>query len=263
MPNSIPYKGLGKEELDQVFNSSEEVVSFAGAGYLAMHKSTIQEIQAQKDRNDKAAQKGMHMTINSNLDKPLHLQPDTEELMNRLVQTVQENEAADPVEDDQIRDMRELATFCITTETQAEPKAECILVRGEHARSRKLYNIRFNLKSAVALLFDWLLLGKITENTSLQLIVMLIVSIAKLYDLMLAEFGTLHAAVLQELYRVPKENGTIEEGAVIQRVLERYNVVHPDWDDEAVREAITQLDNYHCIELINGNLTITESIVIQ
>lgn len=263
MANSIPYKGLSKEELDQVFNSAEKVVSFAGTGYLAMHKSAIQEIQSQKDRNDKAAQKGMHMTINSSLDKPLHLQPDTEELVNRLMQTVRENEDADPVGDDQIRDMCELATFCISTEAQAEPKAECILVRGENARSRKLYNIRFNLKGAISLLFDWLLLGKIAESTSLQLMVMLVDSIAKLYDLALVEFGPLHAAVLQELYRIPKENGTVEEDAVVRRVLEQYGAAHPDWNDETVREAITELDKFHCIELINGNLTIIESIVIQ
>lgn len=264
MAHNTPYRGIKKAELEQILKGSKAVSSFAGSYYVKMHKSVIQEIQAQKDHNEKAIQSGMHMTINSGLDNPLHLRSDIEKLVDELSQIVQADmDIQYPVTEDLIFDLRELAAFCITTEPQAEQKAERILIRGENASSRKLYNIRFNIKGAISLLFDWILLGNITESASLQLAVMLVRSVAKLYDLTLKKFDAIHAAVLQEIYSAPKVNGMAGEDEVIEHVLTRYGKKHSDWDSATIRNAITELNNFRCIELADSKIAITEAVVIR
>ena len=137
------------------------------------------------------------------------------------------------------------------------------MVRGEHARSQKLYNVRFNIKNVISLLFDWILLGDITESTSLQLLVMLILSIGKLYDLTIKEFNELHAVILQEVYRAPKIDGMVEEDFVIQRIQSQYEAEHPDWDVPTISAAVTELDKFCCLDICNGKLALTENLVIQ
>lgn len=264
MAHSVPYKGIEREKIEQILKEAQAVPSFAGPDYAKMHKSVIQEIQTQKDHNGKAVQRGMHMTINSGFDDSLRLKPDIEELIDQLSQIAQKHgDGHDPVPVELLGSLRELATSCITTEPQAEPKAERIFVRGESAQSRKLYNIRFNIKRAVSLLFDWILLGNITEATSLQLIGMIIRSVSELYDLSLKEFDALHAVVLQEVCRANKVNGWVEETVVVQHILDRYGVEHAEWDCEAICRAVTELDQFQCIELTDGKIAITETIVIQ
>lgn len=264
MAHSIPYKGIERKEIEQLLREAEVVPSFAGSSYAQMHKSVIQEIQIQKDCNGKAVQRGMHMTINSGFDDSLRLQPDIEELIGQLSQiALKHGDGDNPVTTELLTSLQELATSCITTEPQAEPRAERIFVRGENAQSRKLYNIRFNIKRAVSLLFDWILLGNITETTSLQLFGMIIRSVSELYDLSLKEFDTIHAAILQEVFRANKVNGWVDEDTVVQHVLDRYSVEHSEWNRETIFRAITELDQFQCIELTDGKISITETIVIQ
>lgn len=273
MARNTPYKGMKKTELNKLLKQSKSVTSFAGPEYVAMHKSVIQEIQTQKDRNAKAAQRSLHMMINSGYSykDSLQLQSDVRDFINGLQEIARDNNSilqlnstqAGPLEESQINNLCELAISSITIENQAEPKAEKILVRGEKAQSRKLYNIRFNWKGLVSLLFDWVLLGQVSSEQALELIVMLIRSIGKLYDLSLIKFDYIHAVILQEWYRTPKENGAVEEDKLVEILLTKYKDKIPDLSQEKIRGAIEQMVDFHCADIEDGKVIITESLVIK
>lgn len=254
MAQNVPYRGIKKSELKKLMKQSTSVTSFAGQEYEAMHGSIIKEIQTQKDRNARVAQKSQHMMINSGIEEPYRLQPEIQFFINGL---------HDIVKEDQFDNLCELAISNITIETQPEPKAEKILVRGEKARSKKLYNIRFNIKGMISLLFDWLLLGQIDEASTLQLIVMLIKSVGELYDLCLVEFDSIHALILQEWYRLPKENGGVEENKLIEMILTKYQGQIENLNENSIAHAIDELVKFHCADIDDGILTLTESIVIE
>ena len=259
-----PYRGMKNSEVKRLLKSSKKVSSFVGPAYVAMHKSVVSEIQAQKDRNAKAAQRSMHLTINSCYNDSPRLQPEIQDIVDGIRDILHESRSdVIGVEDYQINTLSELAISSITIENLAEPKAEKILIRGEKAQSRKLYNIRFNMKGLVSMLFDWLLLGQVTEDETLKLIVMLIRSIGELYDLSLKHLEKIHAIILQEWYRLPKSNGAVNEDDLIKDILCKYGDNSSNLTEREIRVAVDQLVEYHCAELSEGNLTITESIVIK
>ena len=236
--------------------------SFVGPAYVAMHKSVVSEIQAQKDRNAKAAQRSLHSTINSNYTDSPRLQPEIQEIVNGIRDILHEP-GTDGIEESQVDSMLELAISSITIENFAEPKAEKILVRGDVAQSRKLYNIRFNLKELVSLLLDWTLLGQVTENDSIKLFVQLIKTVGKLYDLSLVRFDKIHAIIIQEWHRMNKQDGTVKEDDLVNELLRKYIGSIPDLTDEKIRHAVNELVAFRCAELNEGNLSITESLVIK
>ncbi|MBM6723826.1 hypothetical protein [Pseudoflavonifractor phocaeensis] len=255
---------MKNSEVKKLLKSSKKVSSFVGPAYVAMHKSVVSEIQAQKDRNAKAAQRSLHFTINACYNDSPRLQPEIQDIVDRIRNILHESGLdATGVEESQIDTLSELAISSITIEDLAEPKAEKILVRGEEAQSRKLYNIRFNMKGFVSLLFDWLLLGQVTEDETLILIVMFVQSIGKLYDLSLKHLEKIHAIILQEWYRLPKSNGTVNEDDLIKDILRKYSDSSSNLTEEKIRHAVDQLVEYHCAELNEGHLSITESLVIK
>lgn len=262
MSRNIPYRGMKNSEVKKLLKSSKKISSFVGPAYVAMHKSVVSEIQAQKDRNAKAAQRSLHLTINSCYTDPAQLQPEIQEIVDGIRDIVHSSET-DAVEGNQLDTLSELAISSITIENLAEPKAEKILVRGDKAQSRKLYNIRFNMRGLISLLFDWLLLGQVQEEDTLKLIVMLISSIGKLYDLSLKDWEEIHAIILQEWYRLPKTNGTVLEDDLVKNILQKYSGKISDLTEERIRTAIDELVEYHCAELKGGNFSITESLVIK
>ena len=141
-----PYRGMKNSEVKRLLKSSKKVSSFVGPAYVAMHKSVVSEIQAQKDRNAKAAQRSLHLTINSCYNDSPRLQPEIQDIVDGIRDILHESRSdVIGVEDYQINTLSELAISSITIENLAEPKAEKILIRGEKAQSRKLYNIRFNM----------------------------------------------------------------------------------------------------------------------
>ena len=248
-----PYRGMKNSEVKRLLKSSKKVSSFVGPAYVAMHKSVVSEIQAQKDRN-----------ANSCYNDSPRLQPEIQDIVDGIRDILHESRSdVIGVEDYQINTLSELAISSITIENLAEPKAEKILIRGEKAQSRKLYNIRFNMKGLVSMLFDWLLLGQVTEDETLKLIVMLIRSIGELYDLSLKHLEKIHAIILQEWYRLPKSNGAVNEDDLIKDILCKYGDNSSNLTEREIRVAVDQLVEYHCAELSEGNLTITESIVIK
>lgn len=270
MASNIPYKGVSKAGLKRLTKKSKSVTSFAGAEYVSMHKATIQELHTQKERNAKAAQKSLHMVINSGVEDSLDLQPEIQRFVDGLRKTIQDNKelfntslSIDPIDDALLDNLCELAVSNIAIENQIEPKAEKILVRGEKAKSRKLYNIRFNIKGMISLLFDWLLLGDITEVSLVQVAVMMVRSIGTLYDLALIDFDYIHALILQEGYRAPKRNGGIEEDKLIDIILTKYGNKYPDLSKTKLSGATNELQKFHCLDIEDGMLYFTESIVIK
>lgn len=271
MNKNIPHKGMTQAELKKLLKQSKNATSFAGPQYVAMHKSVIQEIQAQKDRNAKAAQKSLYMAINSGYEDSLRLQTEVQDLADKLAMVAKESnfissssQAHDCSHvDRQIENLHELAIPNIIIETQAEPRAENILVRGEKAQSRKLYNIRFNLKGLMSLLSDWILLGEINPEDGLVLLVMLIRSLSKLYDLSLIEFDYIHSIILREWYLSPKENGAVNEDKLINVILKKYKEKIPNLNKVKIIEAVNQLEHFHCAEVVDGKIIVTESLVIE
>lgn len=263
MSKFSPYNGIGKAELEKLLSQSETIPSFGGQNYIDMHKAVIQEIQIQKDRNLKAAQRSLHMIINSTSMDSLQLQPEIQELIGTLQKLVQEQgEICDGIQCD-TSEICELVISCIALETQSEPKAEKILIRGERAQSRKLYNIRFNLKGLISLLDDWLLLGQTDSQNAEMKIVILVRSLAKLYDLALIDFNQIQAIILMEWYRQPKEKGGVDEEQFVQLLSEKYQDQIPGLTCEKIREMIDELVKFHCAEICEGRLSVTESIIIK
>lgn len=251
---------MKNSEVKKLLRSSEKVSSFVGPEYVSAHKSIISEIQAQKDRNAKAAQRSLHLTINSSCNDAPQLQPEIQGIIDEIRNILHKSGSdAGGVDKRQIDTLSELAISSIAIENLAEPKAEKILIRGEEAHSRKLYNIRFNIKGLISLLFDWLLLGQVTEDETWILIVMLMTTIGKLYDLSLKHLEKIHAIILQEWYRLPKSDGAVKESDLIQNILRKYS----DITEEEIRCAVDQLVEYHCAELYEGSLIVTESLVIK
>lgn len=266
MTKRIPYQGMKRSELKKILKHSFNLNSIAGETYVKMHKSIIQEIQTQKDRNSKAAQKSLHITINTIQSEAINLQPEIQLLVDKLRETAEKNisrsRQPSTVDDEGIDALYQLAISSITIDDQQEPRAEKIFVRGEHAQSRKLYNIRFHLKGALFVLMDWVLLGEVSAEMAPNIIMNLIRSIGELYDLMLIDFEYIHAIILQELYYLPKTKGAVDEQRLIDRILSKYTT-HTNLTEANVRKAIDQLVKFHCIDLIDGNVIITESIVIK
>ena len=258
-----PYEGIGTADLKDLLDHSNKLSSFGNQRYVDMHKAVIQEIQTQKDRNLKAAQRSLHMTIHSGYTDSIQLQPEIQELINSLQKLAQENLEICANGPYDISEICELAISCLELETQSEPKAEKILIRGEKAQSRKLYNIRFNLKGLISLLDDWLLLGQTDIESAQTLIVILIRSLAKLYDLALIDFDQIQAIILMEWYRKPKENGRIDEEDFIKCLLKDYHDRIPKLTVEKIRKKVDQLVKFHCAEIYEGKLAITETIVIK
>lgn len=273
MANSIPYKGLKKSQLIKMMKNAKKVSSFAGDSYVSMHKAVIREIQMQKDQNAKAGQRSMYMEVNSGYEDPLKLRGEIQTVIDDISRV-----AGDIVHETQpsfsqirtfdgnlidLQDLYELAVSNIEIAEQIEPKAEKILVRGEKAQSRKLYNIRFNMKGMMSLLLDWVILGQFSMDKIPEMIVVLIRSIGKLYDLAMAEFGYVQAIVIQEWYQSPKEDGGVEEDQLIETILQKYRKKIPDLSKESIIKAVDELVKCHCGTVENGKLFITESIVIQ
>lgn len=266
MKGNAPYTGMKKTDLKKLLKQSEVVSSFGGNSYFEMHQSTIKEIQEQKDRNAKAAQKSMHMVIHSGYTPSMELQSDVQTLIDEICTTAKNSVSTtpeNPVDDTLIHNLGELAVSCVTTESFTEPKAEKILVRGVSAQTRKLYNIRFNFKGMISLLFDWVLLGDISECMMLQLVVMMCRTLAHLYDLSLIQFDRIHALILIEWYRMPKKNGAVAEEDLMQRLLDKYQSEIPTLDAATIRQAVDEMVTFHCADLENGNLIVTESLVIK
>lgn len=268
---NIPYKGLKRSELKKMMKTAKTVRSFAGPGYVAMHKAVIREIQIQKDQNAKATQKSMHMEINSGYEDPLKLRTEVQAVIDGFRNIAKEMEiplssgSKDIIKADatDLRDLCELAVSNIEIENQAEPKAEKILIRGSEAISRKLYNIRFNLKGIVSLLFDWVLLGELDVKKVPALIVTFVRSVGKLYDLALIRFDFIHAAILEEWYFTPKEDGRVKVTEIVETVVTKYSNKIPGLDSKKVLGAISDLTEFQCATEEDGMLTITESIVVQ
>ena len=68
---------------------------------------------------------------------------------------------------------------------------------------------------------------------------------------------------MQEWYRLPKSNGAVNEDDLIKDILCKYGDNSSNLTEREIRVAVDQLVEYHCAELSEGNLTITESIVIK
>ena len=262
MPRNIPYEGMKSSDVKKLLKSSRKLSSFVGPTYVAMHKSVVSEIQAQKDRNAKAAQRSLHSTINSSYTDSPRLQPEIQDIANGIRDILHEP-GTDDIDESQVESLLDLAISSITIENLAEPKAEKILMRGDEAQSRKLFNIRFNMKELVSLLLDWTLLGQVTEDDALKLAVQLIKSVGKLYDLSLARFEKLHAIIIQEWYRMNKLDGTVKEDDLVNEILRKHIGGIPDLTEEKIRYAVDELVEYRCAELKEGNLSITESVVIK
>lgn len=253
---------MKNSEVKKLLKSSKKVSSFVGPEYVAMHKSVISEIQAQKDRNAKAAQRSLHLTISSGYTDSPRLRPEIQDVVNGIRDVLHRSET-DCIEESQIDTLSELAISSINIENLSEPKAEKIVLRGTKAQSRKLYNIRFNVKELLSLLSDWLLLGEVSEEETLNLIRLLLRTIGTLYDLSLKQFEEIHAIILQEWYRLPKLDGAVNEETLVSNILRKYSSYISGLTEETIRNAIDELVEYHCAELNEGNLSITESLVIK
>ena len=110
---------------------------------------------------------------------------------------------------------------------------------------------------------DLLLLDDFSKEKTLALIITLFRTLSGLYDLLLLKFDSIHAAVLREWDRAPKQHGYVDEDTLIAQILQNYNGVIPNLSSASIREAVNDLDEFRCAEIVNGKVTVLEDIVIR
>lgn len=211
------------------------------------------------------------MAINSGYNDSLQLQAEVQDIADRLTMVAKKSQFASSLSqahdysyvDRQIENLHELVIPNIIIEEQAEPKAERILVKGEKAQSWKPYNIRFNLTGLMCLIAEWILLGDLSAEDGIVLFVMLMRSIIELYDSCLIEFDYIHSIILREWHLSPKENGAVNEDNLIDTILKKYSEKIPDMDEDQIIKAVDQLEQFHCVEVVEGKIIVMESIVIE
>jgi len=261
-----PCPGLSRDEYKRITQNATSIPSLANSQYASMRREVVKEIQAQKDSNAKTAQKCLHMVINSGLGNVGQLQPELQEvydLMTDEAQKIINNQSVEGITSEEVRLINALVMASVSIDDAEEPKAQKILVRGEKAQSRKLYNIRFNIRKALSLVADLLLLDDFSKEKTLALIITLFRTLSGLYDLLLLKFDSIHAAVLREWDRAPKQHGYVDEDTLIAQILQNYNGVIPNLSSASIREAVNDLDEFRCAEIVNGKVTVLEDIVIR
>lgn len=260
-----PCPGLSREEYKRITQNATSIPSLANSQYASMRKEVVKEIQAQKDSNAKTAQKCLHMVINSGLGNVGQLQPELQEVYDQMITEAQKiinDQSVEGICSEELHLIDALVMSSISIDDVEEPKSQKILVRGEEAKSRKLYNIRFHIRKALSLVADLLLLEDFSKAKTLALIITLFRTLSDLYALILVEFDFIHAAVLREWDRAPKQNGYVEEETLIKQILQNYDGVIPNLSSASIRNAVNDLDKFHCAEIVDGKVTVLEDLVI-
>ena len=88
MSRNIPYRGMKNSEVKKLLKSSKKMSSFVGPAYVALHKSVVSDIQAQKNRNAKAAQSSLHITIKSCYTDPAQLPPEVHAIVDGITHII-------------------------------------------------------------------------------------------------------------------------------------------------------------------------------
>ena len=262
MPKNTPYIGMGKTELEELLKRSKIVPSFAGTNYVKMHKSIVSELQEQKDRNAKAAQRNLHIVINSGGSDCPRLHPDLQSIIDDIVSEASKDSNYHEYGVN-LDDIRELAIANISIDGQHEQRAAKIVLQDGDSFSRKLPNIRFHLRGVISLIAEWLLIGDICDTEATVLLVMLLISIGRLYKLSLVNLDLIHAIILRELYQAPKFHGAVDDTSLVDTILRKHQDDVPGLNAKMVNDAISELLNWNCIDIQNGKIFLIETLIIK
>lgn len=238
----------------KVRTKSRAAAPIADAEYRRLHEVIYREIQKQNSGYAAAALRAANIQISNNSS--------TGQLSSELQYTIDElkaigNESDIPCEIGGINIYEQILPACLTVSDQPEPTAQRIIQKAGHIVSIKPKNVLFHPFRMLQILVDILLLGKdLEENDAISIIRNICDLVGQLFSIAEVKLDDNCAKILMVLYEFSHPIFGVDEAKLMAEVQFRY----PEIDEATFYSSITLLLKYSCINMVDGKLSLAESM---
>lgn len=226
----------------------------ADAEYRRLHEVIYKEIQKQNSGYAAAALRAANIQI-SNTSSTGQLNSELQYVIDELKAIGNESDV--PCEIGGINLYEQILPACLTTSDQAEPTAQRIIQKDGYIVSIKPKNILFHPFRMLQILADILLLGKDFEESDVISIIRNICNlVGQLFSITEVKLDDNCAKILKVLYEFSHPMFGIDEAKLMAKVQSKY----PEIDATAFQNSITLLLKYSCVSMVDGKLSLVESM---
>lgn len=237
-----------------VRKKSKATAPIANAKYQRLHDVIYKEIQKQNSSYAVAALRAASIQISNNSSTG-YLNGELQYAIDELKSLGVKHNI--PCEIGGINIYEQILPASLIVPNQLEPKAQRIIQRSDSIVSRKPGNILFYPSRMLQILSDILLLGKNLEEKDVISIIQNIYFLVKNYiSAIEIELDDNCAKIIMVLYNSCHSKLGIDEATLRDKVQNQY----PEINEKIFNKSIKLLEDYSCINILDGKLFLIESI---